>query len=104
MKRFVLGIAGIATLAVAMPAFAQPVEHREVRQQERILQGARSGELTPHEVRHLEHRENRLQRREAIMRARDGGRLTHFDRVRLERRENHDSRAIYRLKHNGRVD
>jgi hypothetical protein len=104
MKHLVLGLAGLATLAVAMPAFAQPVEHREVRQQERILQGARSGALTPGETRRLEAREDRLRQREAVMRARDAGHLTHRDRRVLARMENRDSRAIERLKHNRRFD
>jgi Ni/Co efflux regulator RcnB len=109
MNRLILGLAAFATVATAMPAFtasasAQPVDRREATQQHRILQGARSGALTPHETQRLEHREGNVQRRESIMRARDGGRLTHRDRRVLARRENRISHAIYRKKHNVRVD
>jgi hypothetical protein len=41
----------------------------------------------------------RLHRTEARMR--NGGYLNHYQKRRLARIENHDSRAIYRLKHSG---
>lgn len=116
MKRIVLGLAAALTLGTALPALtaaanAQPVyprpatvDQREVNQSARIDQGVRSGELTRGETRRLDGREYRLDRREARMRYRDGGMLTARDHRVLERQENHDSRAIYRLKHNGRVD
>ncbi len=108
MKRIVLGLAAALTLGTALPALtaaanAQPVDRREVNQSARIDQGVRSGELTRGEAGRLDHREFRLDRREGRMRYRDGGVLTGHDRRVLQRQENRDSRAIYRLKHNGRV-
>ena len=109
MNRLILGLAGFASLAAAMPAFttaanAQNVGQRESNQQARIRQGVRSGQLTPGETRRLETREGRLNFREDRMRARDDGHLSGRDRVALQRQENRDSRAIYRARHNGRVD
>lgn len=104
MKRLILGLAAAATLAGALPAMAQSVDSRDIHQQQRIDQGVRSGELTPGETQRLEHRELRTDVREARMRAHDHGRLTHHDRRVLHRMQSRNSHAIYRLKHNGRVD
>ncbi len=109
MNRLILGLAAFASLAAAMPAIttaanAQTVGQREVNQQNRIQQGVASGRLTPGETRHMETREARLTARTDRMRARDDGHLSGRDRVALQRQENRDSRAIYRTKHNGRVD
>jgi Ni/Co efflux regulator RcnB len=104
MKKIILAIAAIATVGVAVPAAAQPVDQREHRQEQRIRQGERSGALTDREARRLQHRETRLHRTEARMRWRNGGHLTPQQRHRLHRMENRDSHAIHRLKHNGRTD
>jgi hypothetical protein len=104
MKKIILAIAAIVTVGVAVPAAAQPVDQREHRQEQRIHQGVRSGALTPAEAQRLRHREMRLHRTEARMRRHNGGRLTPHQRHRLARMENRDSRAIHRLKHNGRTD
>ncbi len=108
MNRLILGLAAFASIAAALPAMtpaanAQPVAQREVSQQQRIQQGVRSGALTLGETRRLETREARLNYRTDALRARDDGRLSGRDRLALQRQENRDSRAIYRLKHNGRV-
>ena len=109
MNRLILGLAGFASIAAAMPAMttaadAQSVGQREINQQNRIQQGVASGQLTPGETRHMETREARLTARTDRMRARDDGHLSGRDRASLQRQENRDSRAIYRTKHNGRVD
>ena len=102
MKTFILGLTAAATVAVAMPAAAQPVDQREHRQEQRIRQGERSGALTGQEARRLQHREMRLHRTEARMRWHNGGSLNRHQRKRLQRMENRDSHAIHRLKHNHR--
>ena len=106
MNRLILGLAVFASVATALPALAnaQPVDAREASQQHRIVQGVRSGELTPRETHRLERREAALHVREAVMRSRHGGRLTYRERVRLNHSENRLSRAIYRAKHNMQVD
>jgi hypothetical protein len=81
--------------AVASP---QTINQRERRQQRRIRQGVRSGELTHRETRHLERREGRLRRNEWRARRSGGGLNTH-ERRRLQREENRTSRSIYRQKH-----
>ena len=70
---------------------------------QRINQGVRSGELTPGEAAHDERHLTSIEDQTARERARNGGRLTAQQRVHEQRRLNHDSRRIYRTKHNGRV-
>lgn len=74
------------------------VNHREARQQRRIREGARSGELTAKEAYKLEKQQYKLRRTEARYR-RSGGRLTASERAKLQRQENRSSRSIYRQKH-----
>lgn len=105
MKTLILAaIAAAALTSAAVPALAQPINQREANQQQRIDQGVRSGQLTPREAAHDERgvaRDERITTRE---RARNGGRLTPREHARMERRLNHESRRIYRTKHNFRHD
>lgn len=99
----------MAAALVAAPALMNAQSNREINQrkfdqQHRIAQGVRSGQLTPRETVRLERQERGINREERGMRRADGGRLTRQDRHILNRRQNRESRRIYRLKHNGRVD
>ena len=102
MKKIMFAFAILATTAAAIPAAAQSVDQREHRQEQRIRQGERSGQLTPGESRRLQHRERRLHRTEARMRWHNGGALRPQQRQHLRRMEGRDSAAMYRLKHNRR--
>ena len=79
------------------------IGQRKVDQQDRIAQGARSGQLTARETGHLEHQEAGINREEHAMRAQDNGRLTSQDRRTLHTQQNQESRRIYRDKHNAAV-
>lgn len=74
---------------------------RELRQQERIEQGVRSGQLTRHEANVLERREERIHAQARMDRMEHHGRLTLRERTRLQREQNRVSRAIYDQKHDG---
>jgi hypothetical protein len=92
--------------AASVSALAQQpgeIEQRKDNQQGRIAQGVKSGQLTPGETRNLEGREAGINREERHMRAADNGHLTKGDRAAINRRQNHVSHAIYRDKHNRRV-
>ncbi len=100
----------IAVLAAVMASFAviahaqdatPRIDRREARQQHRIAQGVKSGELTPKETAHLERGQAHVDRMEA--RAKADGRVTPQERARITRAQNHQSRAIYRKKHNLRT-
>jgi hypothetical protein len=90
-----------AGFLLALSAQAAPVWLRQDRQQARIGQGVRSGELTRAETRNLETRERALAatvRRDRL----DGGGLTLAERAKINARQNNLSQDIYRLKHNNR--
>ena len=78
------------------------VNRREERQQDRIAQGIKSGELTPGEAARLEKGEARIQKQEANDMAKNNGHLTKAEQEKLNREENRLSKKIRRDKHNGR--
>lgn len=103
MKTLILSALIAAGLATASaPALAQNLNQREANQQQRINQGVRSGELTPREAARDERGLARVEGQVARERAMNGGHLTRRERMRAERRLNHESRRIYRTKHNHR--
>jgi len=91
-------LVGLAMTSNAQTRHRWSINHREARQERRIGQGVRSGELTVRETYRLERRQLRLNRTEARYRA-SGDRLTPRERFRLERDLNRTSRSIYRQKH-----
>lgn len=105
MKRLIVTIIGaaIASVMLTSPVFAGPVSGPVIRdrmenQQDRIVQGVQSGELTVREAAFLEAEQARIRHDAARMTA--DGRLTARERVVLTREQNQASRDIYRLKHN----
>ncbi len=105
MKRSIAVLFAVVLAALAADvAAAHPrtprIHSREIRQQSRIRQGWRSGELTARERARLEVGQRRVHRME--WRARRDGIVTPYERRRLARAQGHESRAIYRLKHNDR--
>jgi hypothetical protein len=79
------------------------VGQRERNQQERIAQGVKSGQLTAGETAHLEGREAAINKEVHNDRAANGGKLTSAERRQVNRQEDRTSHAIYRKKHNRRV-
>ncbi len=100
MKINVSGGVLVALIALASIANAQNnkplADHRQLRQERRINQGVRSGELTRHEAHELRKDEKHI--RDEKRYARTGA-----DRRQIRRDERKTSRAIYRDKHNGRM-
>jgi len=79
------------------------VGKRAENQQDRIAQGVKSGQLTAGEAAHLEGREAAINKEVHNDRAANGGTLTQAERQQVNRQQNRTSRAIYRKKHNARV-
>jgi len=102
---------GAALAAFALPALGQTatqtphteVGQRAVRQQQRIGQGVKSGQLTARETTHLERKEASVNRAVRRDRAANGGRLTPAERAKVNRQDNKLSREIHRDKHNDRT-
>jgi hypothetical protein len=91
------------SLFATTAAFAGEVGRRQERQQARIIQGVKSGALTPREAARLERNEARLEAEKIDMREDNNGKLTRADYVKLNRQLNRLSRAIYYQKHDGRT-
>jgi len=105
MKRTLLMVLLAAAMtSFASFAFAQPepgIDGREARQHARIHEGVCSGQLTRGEAMRLRagQREVRFMER----RAKFDGVVTARERARITAVQNHESRAIWRKKHNART-
>ena len=98
-------VAGLM-LPVAAQTVAPPpgtIHERKENQQDRIAQGVKSGQLTAGETAHLENREAKINKEVHNDRVANGGKLTAAERRQVNRQQNRTSRAIYRKKHNTRV-
>jgi len=101
MKRF--GFISLITAGLMITGLnAGEIQKREVRQQKRIAQGVKSGQLTPGETARLEHKEAKLNREIRNDRRANGGKLTPKERRQINHQQNKLSRQIYRDKHNAR--
>ena len=96
-------IATLLTVGVAAAADARDgrIHRRDIRQEARIRQGVRRGDLTPREARRLRARERHIHRAER--RAWADGRMTPRERRHIDRMHNRQNRRIHRLRHNGRT-
>jgi len=103
MKKSVVGMAAFLSLAMAAPTLAAAPGARAVRQQARVEQGLRSGQLTGREAARVERKEARLHAEVRADRAENGGRLTPVERAKVQRQQNRMSREIYRQKHDGQT-
>jgi hypothetical protein len=90
-------------LAVPSAQAAGPIKRRAGRQQDRIAQGAKSGELTSRETTRLEHKESALNQETRDMRALDGGKLTPKDRAVVNQQQDKLSKQIYNQKHDAQT-
>lgn len=92
-----------ATCVIAGPAFAgTPVlHHREARQQARIFQGVRSGELTRPEALRLERGQRHVYRLEGAAKA--DGVVTPAEHARLQHAADVQSARIFRQKHDAQT-
>lgn len=89
----------LPVLASAQNPYHGDINKRQHEQHKRIEQGIRSGQLTHREARGLKDREAIVRAQERRDRFMHHGHLTSRERGRLNREMNHDSKAIYRQKH-----
>lgn len=98
-----LGLSVVIGLSLAGSAFAgergHVVNHRQWRQDHRIDQGIRSGELTRKEAKNLAQGERHINQYEKT--ARSDGHISPKEFHKLERMQDRESRAIYNQKHDG---
>ena len=80
------------------------VPARQDRQQRRIANGDKSGQLTKGENAHIEHNEAKINKEVRSDRAANGGRLTPKEHNQVEHQQNKESRQIYHDKHNAKTE
>jgi uncharacterized membrane protein YebE (DUF533 family) len=102
MNKITKMMAAALLAAITLPVLAQApntsrIDKREARQQQRIDQGVRSGQITPREAARLEKGQQRIERMEANAKA--DGRVTKRERAAIERAQDRQSRAIARDSH-----
>jgi len=88
----------VSTLVFGSLLFAQgTINQRERRQQRRIADGVKDGELTRKETRKLEKQQAKIHAAEA--RAKSDGEFTAKERAKIQKRQDKASRQIYKEKH-----
>jgi hypothetical protein len=107
MKRAHFSIPALLLIVIALSptpsaAKAGGINAQEAHQSARIQAGLADGSLTPREGHRLESQQARSEALEQRMRA-DGGGLGPFERARYKRVLRHDSRSIYRQRHDAQV-
>jgi WXXGXW repeat (2 copies) len=80
------------------------VNARQDRQQNRINQGVKSGQLTSGETKHIENNETKIHDEAKTDRQENGGHLTGAEHNQIEHQQNKESRQIYNDKHNAKTD
>jgi hypothetical protein len=85
---------------VTPPGFHHTIPFRAERQQDRIQQGVRSGQLTFSEFRRDEARLHAIHQQRMAYLRRNDGHLTAGERARLQRELNRNSQRIWFTKHN----
>ncbi len=96
LKSIAASIAAVLVLGVFATADAG-VNDRQKRQQKRIHQGVKSGELTKNEVKKLEKEQARIQRHET--KAKSDGEFTLKERAKIRKEQDKASIHIYKEKH-----
>ena len=103
MKRLILSLAAVSTLAVAVPVTAsaapwQSINQRQDNLERRIDQGVRKGDLTRSEAQRLRGEFRDLTQLERQYR-RSGGGLSARERADLDRKFDRLSQRIYAQRH-----
>jgi hypothetical protein len=91
-------VAASASIFVT-PASADMTDWRQYKQQQRIEQGVRSGQITRHEYHRLQGEQARIA--EIERRAKRDGYVDPWERAQIRQAQNHASRRIYVEKHDG---
>ncbi len=95
-----LKLLAVTVIMLALGINTAEAQNRSRIQRHRVKQGVRSGELTRAETRSLALQQRSTRRN--IRRAHADGVITRRERKEIRRDKRHNSRVIYRKKHNRR--
>ncbi len=109
MKRVILAgmligalAAGTATTSFGQETKEGRIKQRKEKQQQRIADGVKSGELNGKEAARIERNESKLNK-EIRRDRKDGGGLTNKEKAKINRQQNKISKEIYKEKHDGQT-
>ena len=97
MKNIFKSLVVVAVIATAFSTQAQPIRKTQVVQHERIVQGEKSGQLTPQEARKLKMEQRQIRKEKRVARA--DGKVTPRERKIIKAEQRKASRDIYVEKH-----
>jgi hypothetical protein len=100
IKSISMAVAVVVGVMMAAPAEAARADRRQVKQQVRIVQGVKSGELTKAEAVRLEAQHVAIKREVRQARA-DDGKIGPAERAKIEHKQDTLNRRIYVQKHDG---
>jgi hypothetical protein len=110
MKRIMIGILSGALLAgTGALSFGQDapkegkIKQRKEKQQQRIANGVKSGELNAKEAARIERNESKINKEVRQDRKENGGKLTNKEKAKVNRQQNRVSKEIYKEKHDGQT-
>lgn len=103
MKQIIVAVAFLGIMLVSAAASAHP-RHKnskktQYNQQQRIQQGARSGQLTKGETRQLRMQQAKIRHYKQMAKA--DGRVNRRERQLINREQMYANRSIYQQKHDG---
>jgi hypothetical protein len=81
---------------------SQKIGQRSEKQQDRIGQGIKSGQLTAGEASNLENKEAAINQEKQADRTANGGHLTQQQKNQINQQQNKVSKQIYKDKHNNK--
>ena len=110
MKRVILAgmlmgalVAGTATISFAQDTKEGKIKQRKEKQQQRIANGVKSGELNAKETARIERNESKINKEVRRDRKENGGNLTNKEKAKVNRQQNRVSKEIYKEKHDGQT-
>lgn len=95
-KKIIMSLV-LAIVTVSLSVEARRDQVREHKQQQRIRQGVKSGELTKGEAKKLIKGQRRIDR--AQRKAMADGEVTAKEKLKINKMQNHQSKEIYQEKH-----
>ena len=103
MKYLILVIITLGVLSVVTSAQEKTpvINKREVKQNQRIREGVKTGQLTKREAKYLHQEQKEI--RNSKRSAKQDGKVTKGERKMIKAEQNQANKDIYRLKHNKRT-
>jgi len=103
MKYLILVIIALGVLSTVTSAQEKTpiINKREVRQEKRIKEGVKTGQLTKGEAKYLQQEQKEIRKSKRV--AKQDGKVTKGERRMIKSEQNQANKDIYKLKHNKKV-